>query len=168
MQILQQGIDKGIANAILIKLNQIGTVTETLDTIKLAERNSYGRFVSHRSDETEDTLISDPAGQRQQRFVAAVSALTRILQHTSERRGIASLRLSCPDATMTSHSCRSLEKWNADKCLKHKCGNCGQTWDQDYNAAANVLRLGLLMSRGIQTPAKAKRGSTKSRRTATE
>ena len=58
-QILQQGIDKGIANAVLIKLNQIGTVTETLDTMELAGRNGYRCFVSHRSGETEDTFISD-------------------------------------------------------------------------------------------------------------
>jgi len=58
-QILQEGIVKGVANAILIKLNQIGTVTETLDTMELAARNSYGCFVSHRSGETEDTFIAD-------------------------------------------------------------------------------------------------------------
>ncbi|MFZ0936487.1 MAG: phosphopyruvate hydratase [Bryobacteraceae bacterium] len=58
-QILQQGIDKGIANAILIKLNQIGSVTETLDTMELAARNAYRCFVSHRSGETEDTFIAD-------------------------------------------------------------------------------------------------------------
>jgi enolase len=58
-KILQEGIDKGIANAVLIKLNQIGSVTETLDTIELAGRNNYRCFVSHRSGETEDTFISD-------------------------------------------------------------------------------------------------------------
>jgi enolase len=58
-QILQQGIDKGIGNAVLIKLNQIGTVTETLDTMELAARNAYRCFVSHRSGETEDTFIAD-------------------------------------------------------------------------------------------------------------
>jgi enolase len=58
-KILREGIDKGIANAVLIKLNQIGSVTETLDTIELATRNNYRSFVSHRSGETEDTFISD-------------------------------------------------------------------------------------------------------------
>ena len=58
-QILQQGIAQGIGNAILIKLNQIGTVTETLDTMELAARNAYRCFVSHRSGETEDTFIAD-------------------------------------------------------------------------------------------------------------
>jgi enolase len=58
-KILQEGIDKGIGNSILIKLNQIGTVTETLETIELARQNSYRCFVSHRSGETEDTFISD-------------------------------------------------------------------------------------------------------------
>jgi enolase len=58
-KILAEGIEKGIANSILIKLNQIGSVTETLDTITLAYRNNYGCFVSHRSGETEDTTIAD-------------------------------------------------------------------------------------------------------------
>jgi enolase len=57
--ILQKGIDTGIANAILIKLNQIGTVSETLDTMELAGHNGYRCFVSHRSGETEDTFIAD-------------------------------------------------------------------------------------------------------------
>ncbi len=58
-RILEEGIEKGIGNSILIKLNQIGSVTETLDTIELAGRNNYRCFVSHRSGETEDTFISD-------------------------------------------------------------------------------------------------------------
>ncbi|MBN1632558.1 MAG: phosphopyruvate hydratase [Ignavibacteria bacterium] len=57
--ILSEGIKKGIANSILIKLNQIGTVTETLETIRLAYKNNYNCFVSHRSGETEDTTIAD-------------------------------------------------------------------------------------------------------------
>lgn len=58
-EILKDGIEKGVANSILIKLNQIGTVTETLETIKLAYKNNYNCFVSHRSGETEDTTIAD-------------------------------------------------------------------------------------------------------------
>lgn len=58
-RILQEGIEKGIANSVLIKLNQIGSVTETLDTMELAGRNNYKCFVSHRSGETEDTFIAD-------------------------------------------------------------------------------------------------------------
>jgi enolase len=57
--ILLEGIEKGVANAVLIKLNQIGTVTETLETIELAYKNSYNCFVSHRSGETVDSFISD-------------------------------------------------------------------------------------------------------------
>ncbi|HTO16854.1 MAG TPA: phosphopyruvate hydratase [Edaphocola sp.] len=57
--ILQEGIDKGVANSILIKLNQIGTLTETLETIELAYKNSYNCFVSHRSGETVDSFIAD-------------------------------------------------------------------------------------------------------------
>ncbi len=58
---LQMGIDAQIANAILIKVNQIGTLTETLDAIELAKRNQYKIIVSHRSGETEDTFIADLA-----------------------------------------------------------------------------------------------------------
>jgi len=58
---LQEGIDKGIANSILIKVNQIGTVSETLDAIDLARRNSYTSVISHRSGESEDTFIADLA-----------------------------------------------------------------------------------------------------------
>ncbi len=58
---LQQGIDRKIANAILIKLNQIGTLTETLETVELAHRSAYRAVMSHRSGETEDTTIADLA-----------------------------------------------------------------------------------------------------------
>ncbi|HEY6345016.1 MAG TPA: phosphopyruvate hydratase [Bryobacteraceae bacterium] len=57
--ILRKGIERGIANSVLIKLNQIGTVTETLQTMDLARANGYRCFVSHRSSETEDTFIAD-------------------------------------------------------------------------------------------------------------
>ncbi len=60
-RILQEGIDKGVANSILIKFNQIGTLTETLDAIAMAERAGYTAVVSHRSGETEDTTIADLA-----------------------------------------------------------------------------------------------------------
>ena len=58
---LQRGINRNIANSILIKLNQIGTLTETLETIKLAKKNGYNVIISHRSGETEDTTIADIA-----------------------------------------------------------------------------------------------------------
>lgn len=58
---LQKGIDNKIANSILIKLNQIGTLTETLDAIELAKKNGYKAVISHRSGETEDTTIADLA-----------------------------------------------------------------------------------------------------------
>ena len=59
--ILQEGIEKGIANAILIKVNQIGTLTETFDAMELAKKHNYTCVVSHRSGETEDTFIADLA-----------------------------------------------------------------------------------------------------------
>jgi enolase len=61
VEFLQEGIDKNVANAILIKVNQIGTVSETLDAIDLARRNGYTSIISHRSGETEDTFIADLA-----------------------------------------------------------------------------------------------------------
>ena len=61
LQILIEGIKKNIANSILIKLNQIGTVTETLETIELAKTYGYSTIISHRSGETEDTFIADLA-----------------------------------------------------------------------------------------------------------
>ena len=60
-KILKEGIKKHVANAILIKLNQIGTLTETLQTIKLAKENGYKTIISHRSGESEDTFIADLA-----------------------------------------------------------------------------------------------------------
>lgn len=58
---LQMGIDKGVANSILVKVNQIGTLTETIDAVNLAYRNGYTAVMSHRSGETEDTTIADLA-----------------------------------------------------------------------------------------------------------
>lgn len=58
-EIIQQGIDAGIGNSVLIKLNQIGTVWETLEAVELAQKNGYHCFISHRSGETEDTTIAD-------------------------------------------------------------------------------------------------------------
>ena len=60
-EILQKGIDRQIANSILIKVNQIGTLTETLDAIRMAQEADYTSVVSHRSGETEDVTIADLA-----------------------------------------------------------------------------------------------------------
>ena len=59
--IIQQGIKNGIANAVLVKLNQVGTLTETMQAIELSKRAGYGTIISHRSGETEDTFIADLA-----------------------------------------------------------------------------------------------------------
>jgi enolase len=59
--ILAEGIKRGVANSVIIKLNQIGTVTEALETIDMAYRNNYNVFVSHRSGETSDSFIADLA-----------------------------------------------------------------------------------------------------------
>ena len=63
-RILREGVTRGVANAVLIKLNQIGTLTETLETMALAESAGYAKVISHRSGETEDTTISDLAAGR--------------------------------------------------------------------------------------------------------
>ena len=57
----RRGIDAGVGNSILVKVNQIGTLTETLDAVKLAQRSGYTAVLSHRSGETEDTTIADLA-----------------------------------------------------------------------------------------------------------
>ena len=57
---LERGIEAGVANSILIKVNQIGTITETLDAIEMAKRAGYTAVISHRSGETEDTTLSNP------------------------------------------------------------------------------------------------------------
>jgi enolase len=59
--VIQQGIQKGLANAVLVKVNQVGTLTETLEAIELAKRAGYGTVISHRSGETEDTFVADLA-----------------------------------------------------------------------------------------------------------
>ena len=107
---LQQGIDRGIANSILIKVNQIGTLTETLETIRLAKRNGYTTVISHRSGETEDSTIADiavatNAGQiktgsasRSDR-IAKYNQLLRIeeeLRDTAHYRGAAVLARPAP------------------------------------------------------------------------
>lgn len=61
VKLLQEGINKGVANAILVKVNQIGSLTETIDAVNLAKRNSYKSVMSHRSGETEDSTIADLA-----------------------------------------------------------------------------------------------------------
>ena len=59
--IIREGIEKGIANSVLIKVNQIGTLTETFAAIEMAKRAGYSSVISHRSGETEDTIIADIA-----------------------------------------------------------------------------------------------------------
>jgi len=58
---IQQGVDKHIANGLLVKVNQIGTITETINAVTLAQHNGYNTIMSHRSGETEDTTIADLA-----------------------------------------------------------------------------------------------------------
>jgi len=73
-KILQRGIDNGVANSILIKVNQIGTLTETLEAIELARRSGFTTIISHRSGETEDTTIADLAVGLETGFIKTGSA----------------------------------------------------------------------------------------------
>src|SRR5207237_8650630 len=59
---LQEGIDRGVANSILVKVNQIGTLTETIEAVRLAQANGYTAVMSHRAGETEDSTIAAPTG----------------------------------------------------------------------------------------------------------
>jgi len=61
VKFLQKGITQGVANSILVKVNQIGSLTETLDAVELAQENRYTAVISHRSGETEDATIADIA-----------------------------------------------------------------------------------------------------------
>jgi hypothetical protein len=84
--------------------------------------------------------------QRQHRFIAAISVLFRIVEHAFEKQGGAVLRIKAEHATMSCHSCGTIDEWIPAATLMHTCSKCGLTWDQDYNAARNVLRQGLAVS----------------------
>ena len=94
--IIQQGIQKAIANAVLVKVNQVGTLTETMQAIELAKRAGYGTVISHRSGETEDTFVADlavavNAGPDQDRLAGAQRA-HRQVQPAPAHRGRAGPR----------------------------------------------------------------------------
>ena len=81
--------------------------------------------------------------QRQHRFIVAISVLCRILQNACEKRGVVLKRLKCKWATTSCHLCGTLDDWNPRTTLTHTCSKCGQSWDQDYNAARHLLKIGL-------------------------
>lgn len=102
-ELLQNGINDGIGNSILIKLNQVGTITETMEAIAMAKANGYGCFISHRSGETEDTTIADlvvatgaghiktGSGCRSERM-AKFNQLLRIEEELGKNAGFAGLK----------------------------------------------------------------------------
>ncbi len=103
-KILKEGIDKGIANSILIKVNQIGSISETIDTIELAKANGYTNIASHRSGESEDTTIADLAvglntkqiktgSMSRSERIAKYNQLIRISEEVSSFHGIDSLNV---------------------------------------------------------------------------
>ena len=88
--------------------------------------------------------------QRHHRFIAAISVLYRVLQDACEKRGVLLNRLKCKGATMSCHFCGMLDDWNPKTALTHTCSRCGETWDQDHNAAVLVLRQGLALPPSAQ------------------
>jgi hypothetical protein len=90
------------------------------------------------------TVPGAAAAARQYRFIAAVSVLYSTLRHTFEREGGSAVRIKVNSATLTCHACRAVDAWNPAVTLSHTCSSCSLTWDQDYNAAINVLQSGLL------------------------
>lgn len=103
-KILKEGIDKKIANSILIKFNQIGTITETIETIELAKENGYTNIASHRSGESEDTTIADLAvglntkqiktgSMSRSERIAKYNRLIRISEEISKYNGKKSLNI---------------------------------------------------------------------------
>ncbi len=99
---LEKGISLGIANSILIKLNQIGTLTETLETIQAAKEAGYTTVVSHRSGETEDTTMADVAvaancGQIKSGSLSRSERLAKYNQLLQSRRASAMLRFTGAD-----------------------------------------------------------------------
>jgi len=107
-QFLKKGIDMGVANSILIKVNQIGTLTETLETVKLAHTNKYTTVISHRSGETEDAIIADIAvavssGQIKTGSMSRtdrIAKYNRLLEIESELEGISIYKDSNPFCPM--------------------------------------------------------------------
>lgn len=87
--------------------------------------------------------IQSVPAQRHYRFIAAVSTLFRILQEAFEKLGGSAVRIKIENATMACHSCGALDDWSPASTLMHRCSNCGLEWDQDFNAAMNLLRYGL-------------------------
>src|SRR5262249_15506028 len=112
-KILKQGIAKGVANSVLIKINQIGTLTETFAAITMANRAGYTAVISHRSGETEDSMIADiavgaNAGQDRRRARTGWRSTT---SSCGSRR--ISARPPCIPADLLSSSCDSDVRWLA-------------------------------------------------------
>ena len=111
--IFREGIDKGIANAILIKVNQIGTLTETLDAIAMADAAKYAAVISHRSGETEDTTIADIVGRdhrdADQDRLAVPLRSRRQVQPAAAHRGSSSAPRRAMPAARRSRTCRRFD-----------------------------------------------------------
>ena len=91
-EILKRGIADGVGNALLVKLNQIGTVTETLDAVAMARDAGYATIISHRSGETEDTTIADlavgtAAGQIKTGSASRTDRVVQVQPAAAHRRG---------------------------------------------------------------------------------
>ena len=102
----KKGIDKGIANSILIKVNQIGTITETINAVQLAQTHGYTTVMSHRSGETEDTTIADLAVALNCGQIKTGSALPHR-----------------PDWPNTTSSCASKKSWAIARFIRKAGSN---------------------------------------------
>ena len=127
-KLLQKGIELKMANAILLKLNQIGTVTETLETIKLAQENGYKTIISHRSGETEDNYIADFAvglglGQIK---TGSMSRSERISKYNRLISKVYCGECGCPmrRISYTHHYVRQKVWKCADRCKGKKGNGC--------------------------------------------
>ena len=105
------GIERGVANSVLVKVNQIGSLTETLDTVELANRNGYTSVMSHRSGETEDTTIADLAvatncGQIKTGAPAAVRPRGEV-QPAAAHRGAARRERTGAPTALQCRACRA-------------------------------------------------------------
>jgi enolase len=132
-KILKEGIDKGIANSILIKINQIGTLTETFAAIEMAKRAGYTAVISHRSGETEDSTIADiavgtNAGQIKTGSLSRSDRMAKynqLLRIEEDLGDIATTRAAQPSTTCAETALSRPFWWRCCWCCMRSCGSDG-------------------------------------------
>ena len=165
---LSRGIDEDVANSILIKVNQIGSVSETLDAIDMARRNAYTAVISHRSGETEDTFIADlavatGAGQiktgsasRTDR-IAKYNQLLRIEEELGEGARFLGLdALNCSEQVVANKIVVGLKRRTRSEARGAPC-SCKQKKRGQFLSRAPVQVKDLTFSRSLACPASRRR-----------